>query len=60
MKTHKIGRWIWSVPNHLYVCSECGKNPTFATGFSHDLDFLNQHYIYCRWCGSKNSEDHND
>lgn len=45
--------WIWNADRFMYVCSKCGHNPTKGTGFNHDIDALNEHYHYCRYCGAK-------
>lgn len=46
-------KWIWNNARFMYVCSNCGHNPTKGTGFNHDIDALNEHYHYCRYCGAK-------
>lgn len=46
-------KWIWNNARFMYVCSNCGHNPTHGTGCSHCLDTLKEHYRYCRYCGAK-------
>lgn len=55
----KTAYWAWNKKRYMYVCSECGENPTEGTGYNHDLKRLNFDFKYCRNCGARIiTEDH--
>ena len=57
----KIAYWAWNSKRFMYVCSECGENPTEGTGYNHDLKRLIFDFKYCRNCGARMiTEDHEE
>lgn len=57
----KKAYWAWNNKRFMYVCSECGENPTEGTGYNHDLKRLIFDFKYCRNCGARMiTEDHEE
>ena len=52
-----MAHWEWDEQRIQYVCSACKQIPTIGTGCAHNLDYLNEHYKFCRNCGERMGED---